>query len=234
MTERVDELAAPRICSESSHVARASRLVSLGFLGVFACSAVDTSERPLQASAQSLSSIEGTPQLRSSGVPRGNGSVAGDTSGNVEPPWFSALLSASDRVVRGRVRATQGYAPGPSAEPGIFTRVELDIEDAADGQAAGVLDFWLEGGTLERRARRLSLGARFRLGEVVVVFLRERDGHRRLVHMGLGKWSPSLNPDRFAPSPEALAHIASGSNARPPSLPWEEIVSAVGARKLRQ
>jgi hypothetical protein len=112
--------------------------------------------------------------------------------------------------------------------------VELDVEDAADGQTAAVLDFWLEGGTLERRARRLSLGARFRVGEAVVVFLRERNGHRRLVHMGLGKWSASSNPVRFAPSTEALAHIASGSYAQPPSLTWEEIVRVVAVRKVRQ
>jgi hypothetical protein len=107
------------------------------------------------------------------------------------------------------------------------------VDDAADGERARVLDFWLEGGTLDHRARRLSLGARFRVGEAVVVFLRERDGHLRLVHQGLGKWSASSNRDRFAPSAGALAHTTSGSSPRLASLSWEEIVSAGAARKQR-
>jgi hypothetical protein len=111
--------------------------------------------------------------------------------------------------------------------------VELDVEDAAEEEHARVLDFWLEGGTLDRRARWLSSGARFRLGEEVVVFLQERDGHRRLVHLGLGKWSASSSPERFAPSARALTHAASGSVVRPAFLSWEEIVSAGAARKLR-
>jgi hypothetical protein len=129
-----------------------------------------------------------------------------------EPAWLANLLAASDRIALGRVRALQAQPFGPNGERGIFTRVELQVEQSARGDAASVLEFWTEGGVLERRARVLSTGARFRAGETAVVFLRADQGTLRLLHGALGKWSPAsshgLDSERFTPAADALAHMA--------------------------
>lgn len=115
------------------------------------------------------------------------------------------LVDASDVVVRGRVASTTASAAGPSGEPGIFTRVEIDVEENLRGPADRRVGFWVHGGELGNRRRVLSGQARFEPGEAVVVFLRARpDGALFPTWMQLGKWRFDAAREGLIPAADSV------------------------------
>ena len=148
-------------------------------------------------------------------------------------PWLERLLAKSNVVMRGRVRDVHGEPSGPTGEPGIHTRVRLDVVRTLAGRPATTVELWTPGGTVDQRARRLSLEARFAVGEEVLVFLVNRDGILHVAELGLGKWSlQSAGDDRFAPDPQVLAHLEATA-ARSLTLSARELEHRLSFRRAQ-
>jgi hypothetical protein len=114
--------------------------------------------------------------------------IQGDASEGIRA--LAARLGArSDHVVLGRVFQVEAQASGPRGEPGIHSRVEIEVEHSFQGRSARALTVWVQGGELNGRRRVLSGQARFQTGETLLLFLRARsDGVLFPTDMGRGKW----------------------------------------------
>ena len=118
---------------------------------------------------------------------RGKGSKAAFQDATVE--LARQLGSKSDAVVIGKVWRTQVFDHGPAGEPGIHTQIVLMTYRTLLGTAQEQVSFWVQGGQLGQRLRRVSRQARFAPGEEVVVFL-AADAQDNLwpTDMSAGKW----------------------------------------------
>lgn len=94
------------------------------------------------------------------------------------------LASASDVVVLGRVRRATATTEGP--QRGVFTEVELEVEEVWRGEADGAVRFWVHGGRVGGRAMQTHGQARFVPHERVVVFL--AGSPRFPTGMSQGRW----------------------------------------------
>jgi hypothetical protein len=97
------------------------------------------------------------------------------------------LAALSDDVVVGRVVELEALPTGPNGIPGIHTLVTLADVRSLKGTSSSA--FWVQGGVLGGRVRRVTGQAAFRVGERVFVFLRRSpEGASWPTRMGLGKW----------------------------------------------
>jgi len=145
------------------------------------------------------------------------------------PDWVSDAISASDRIVIGRVADVQGEPRGPAGESGVYTRIRVAIERTLLGSEAESVEFWVEGGHTETRARVVSLQARFAVGEEVLVFLAERRGALRLTQMGLGKWTRVAGlRESFAPDIHVAHSVATRIELRA-----EDFAQRIELRRVR-
>jgi len=87
------------------------------------------------------------------------------------------LVSASDRIAVGRIRAVDVFSTGPAGRQGIHSRVSLSVYRTVRGPLSRTLEFWLKGGELDQRRRSVVGQAAYLLGEEVAIFLhRAPDG----------------------------------------------------------
>ena len=114
------------------------------------------------------------------------------------------LTRASERVVYGRVASARARAAGPRGEGGIFTRVELEVEETWRGPAAPRAVLWVHGGRVGARAMRVHGQATFEPGERVVVFLYDAGGAWFPTAMSQGKWRVEDGLARSAADEAAL------------------------------
>src|SRR5262245_41584563 len=77
-------------------------------------------------------------------------------------------LATKSRLV---VSATEASPTGPAGTRGIHTAVELSEVEVLRGSAAGPVSFWVQGGVIGNRARRIVGQASFSVGQRVLVFL---------------------------------------------------------------
>ncbi len=102
---------------------------------------------------------------------------------------LSELATKSTLVVSGVVSATEASPTGPAGARGIHTAVELSGVEVLRGSAAGPVSFWVQGGVIGDRARRVVGQASFSVGQRVLVFLtRAPNGALWPTRMALGKW----------------------------------------------
>lgn len=84
---------------------------------------------------------------------------------------FETRVAASDTVAVGRVVAAVAEPVGPAGQPGIHTRVTVQVDDDQ-------VDFWVHGGRLGNQRRVVSGQPQFVVGDSVVVLLfRTRAGN---------------------------------------------------------
>lgn len=98
------------------------------------------------------------------------------------------LVGHSDRVVLGRVVDVDVVPSGPAGQPGIHTRVLVEVSETLLGRDEALLEVWVQGGELDGRRRVLTGQARFVAGEEVALFLFEAGGGLWPTAMSLGKW----------------------------------------------
>ncbi|MBX3270193.1 MAG: hypothetical protein KF729_08020 [Sandaracinaceae bacterium] len=114
------------------------------------------------------------------------------------------LTRASERVVYGRVAAARAREGGPRGEGGIFTRVELEVDETWRGPSAPRAVLWVHGGRVGERAMRVHGQATFEPGERVVVFLSDAGGAWFPTGMSQGKWRVEGGLARSAADEAAL------------------------------
>ena len=104
---------------------------------------------------------------------------------------LAAALARAELVVSGRVVDMVTFPHSPTGSPGICTRVTLEVERVQRGEAPRRVDFWVLGGRLGDRARRVTGQPTFVLGERVSVLLWSPDvpSIRWLASWRFGKWS---------------------------------------------
>ena len=99
----------------------------------------------------------------------------------------AAIASSADRVVLGRVIATQARWAGHR----IVTRVQLRPDSAAGGAVGGEADIWFEhaGGTVDGLTMRVIGMPELVPGEHAIVLLAARSDGMHLLGLGEGKLS---------------------------------------------
>ena len=103
---------------------------------------------------------------------------------------LSELAAKSTIVVAGVVSRTEASPTGPAGARGIHTAVELSEVEVLRGDATGPISFWVQGGVIGDRARRVVGQASFNVGQRVLVFLTQApNGALWPTRMGLGKWT---------------------------------------------
>lgn len=124
------------------------------------------------------------------------------------------LTAESERVVLGAVVAATPHDGGPRGEPGIYTRVEVAVEETWRGAPSGAAVFWVHGGRLGARAMRTHGQATFAAGERVVVFLDDAGGALFPTGMSQGKWLVEGGLARSEADPGSLV-VREGSAMSP-------------------
>jgi hypothetical protein len=141
------------------------------------------------------------------------GGIQGDASERIRR--FATRLSAqSDHVVLGRVVEVEARASGPRGEPGIHTRVGIEVVHSFQGQSSPTLAVWVQGGELGNRRRVLRGQAQFQTGETLLLFLRARpDGVLFPTEMGRGKWQWLKEREVVQPPDGAAVRLVDVSSA---------------------
>ncbi|MCA9610354.1 MAG: hypothetical protein KC619_32385, partial [Myxococcales bacterium] len=111
------------------------------------------------------------------------------------------LTAESERVVLGTVVDATATDGGPRGERGIFTRVEVAVEETWRGAPNPSAVFWLHGGRVGNRAMHTHGQATFTVGERVVVFLDDAGGALFPTGMSQGKWFVEGDEARSAADP---------------------------------
>ena len=115
--------------------------------------------------------------------------VSETAASSLESTSLESLAGDSDIVVVGRVVDTTALPNGPHGESGIHTRVTLRADDSVPESGRDTVSFWVHGGRLGNRLRRVVGQARFEPGEEVAVFLRGSAGGALWpTQMARGKW----------------------------------------------
>jgi hypothetical protein len=115
-----------------------------------------------------------------------------------------ALTAHSDQVLLGVVESTESFVD-PAGRRGIYTRVELAVEETWRGPEVNRRSFWVHGGRVGDRAMRTHGQAVFQPGERVVVFLEATpDGALFPTGMSQGKWAVERDQVRSEATPDAL------------------------------
>jgi hypothetical protein len=112
------------------------------------------------------------------------------------PITLEELARQSDRIVLGDVRNVTAVPYGPNGQSGIFSRVTLRVDASLPATDGSAIAFWVHGGRIGSRMRRVIGQARFSIGERVAVFLRrgpsvegsQRDAPLWPTQMARGKW----------------------------------------------
>ncbi|MCB9598428.1 MAG: hypothetical protein H6719_37285 [Sandaracinaceae bacterium] len=99
------------------------------------------------------------------------------------------LAAESELVVVGTVVEAEPQDGGPRGEGGIYTRVELSVDEVWRGATDGPVTFWVHGGRVGDRAMRTHGQATFEPGERVLVFLDDAGGALFPTNMSQGKWT---------------------------------------------
>src|SRR5688572_24326446 len=78
------------------------------------------------------------------------------------------LARASTTIAIGRVEETEATWTGTHGLPGIHTAVSLRVEMLIKGEGGESVAFWVQGGVIDRHARRVVGQAHFTPGEYVL------------------------------------------------------------------
>jgi hypothetical protein len=128
------------------------------------------------------------------------------------------FTKSSDIVLLATVASVQARSHGPDRLRGIHSEVSLVAVRVLKGVEPS--SFWVQGGTLGTRARRLIGQATFAPNERVLLFLkRSGNGHYLPLHMTWGKWDVTACgsgdcvrndavPTASLPVEEAIARIS--------------------------
>ena len=136
---------------------------------------------------------------------------------------LEGLTRQSDQIVIGHIVETRAYPEGPGHLPGIHTRVRLQVEETLAGQPTTSMEFWVHGGRLGDRMRRVSGQATFRPGEETLVFLfRTPAGVLFPAGMARGKWSLIRAGGEIWVQPSIPLDGGHGEAAPPPSATVEQ------------
>jgi hypothetical protein len=140
-----------------------------------------------------------------------------------------AVDRATD-VAAGKVRSVRSSSQGPNGESGIHTRITLDVYRTLVGTETTRLSFWIPGGRVENRLRRLSHQPRFVKGEEVVMLLRT-DPSGFLWPTGQ---HPKWNLDRSQADWRVVDgndRHESDTSASAAGMPFEALLSSVGSQR---
>lgn len=108
---------------------------------------------------------------------------------SVRNTTLEQLAIESSLVVTGYVEDTDTVDHGPHGLPGIHTRVTLQVDDLVAGNSGSDVTFWVHGGALGNRMRRVIGQATFKKGEAVATFLFDNGvGDLWPTEMARGKW----------------------------------------------
>ena len=109
-----------------------------------------------------------------------------------DTPTLDELIAESDLIVHATVVTTSVHSQGPNGQPGIHTRVDLEVHETLKGTPRSTLEVWVQGGRMGGRMRVVVGQARFEPLEEAVLFLfRDPNGAYWPAGMGAGKWSVS-------------------------------------------
>lgn len=103
---------------------------------------------------------------------------------------LAELARESDVIVLGRIVSTRVEPRGPGGAPGIHTAVTISNPESIKGDTGSSVEFWVQGGKLGGRLRRVVGQATFTPGQEALVFLKSSESNALLpTRMGLGKWT---------------------------------------------
>lgn len=113
------------------------------------------------------------------------------------PLSIRELAVIADTVVIGRIAAIRPEAATP--EPGIVTRIPVDVDQVLKGSAGAALILVQAGGERGGVAATIGGAPAFAAGEQVLLFLTRRpDGALRVAHLYQGKFSIEADPSTGA------------------------------------